>query len=333
MKKIITLVLILTMCMYVMAGCNQPKEENTADIGAAKEYLMTMYKNLPASHAKDYEVVGKIPVGDTEYKIAWSADSDTVKITETENGMVLIDITEGNPEKITYTLTATLKDDKGAAETVTFAQEVPADISNLTPAELVTAAYELPEGEAMPAACVLKGTVSKIDTPYDEKYKNATVTIIIENLSERPIQCFRLNGEGVDAVKEGDEIAVVGTIKNYKGTVEFDAGCKLIPAEAFESAKVVVAAYALAEGAAKSEPATITGVIASVDTEFNPKYGNVTVTIVVGGLEEYKIQCFRLGGEGADAIKVGDTITVTGILKNYKGTIEFDAGCTLDAIA
>ena len=28
----------------------------------------------------------------------------------------------------------------------------------------------------------------------------------------------------------------------------------------------------------------------------------------------------------------GDTITVTGLLKNYKGTVEFDKGCTLDAV-
>ena len=33
-----------------------------------------------------------------------------------------------------------------------------------------------------------------------------------------------------------------------------------------------------------------------------------------------------LGGATA---REGDTVTVTGTLKNYKGTVEFDAGCTL----
>lgn len=335
MKKIITLVLILAMCVSVMAGCTQekPDEQGKSDIVAAKEYLATMYKNMPASHARDFEVVGKIPVGDAEYKITWTADSDTVKCTEGENGMVIIDVTEGNPEEVNYKLTATIKDDKGAAETVTFEQTVPADISNLSAAELVAAAYKLAEGAEMPSVCVLKGVVSTIDNPYDEKYKNVTVTIIVEGLTDQPIQCFRLRGEGADAIKEGDEITVVGLIKNYKGTVEFDAGCKLIPADAYESAKVAIAAYALAEGAAKTEPATVTGVIASIDSEFNPEYGNITVTIVVAGLEDYKLQCFRLSGEGADKLEVGNTITVTGILKNYKGTIEFDKGCTLDAVA
>ena len=30
-----------------------------------------------------------------------------------------------------------------------------------------------------------------------------------------------------------------------------------------------------------------------------------------------------------NSLKEGDEITVTGILKNYKGTVEFDKGCTL----
>ena len=53
------------------------------------------------------------------------------------------------------------------------------------------------------------------------------------------------------------------------------------------------------------------------------------MNLTVAGLEEYPIQCFRLSGEGADKLAEGDTVTVTGTLKNYKGTVEFDAGCTL----
>ena len=32
--------------------------------------------------------------------------------------------------------------------------------------------------------------------------------------------------------------------------------------------------------------------------------------------------------EGSEALAEGDVITVTGTIKNYKGTIEFDKGCT-----
>ena len=50
----------------------------------------------------------------------------------------------------------------------------------------------------------------------------------------------------------------------------------------------------------------------------------VTVTITVAGREENPIQCYRLKGEGAKDLIVGDTVTVTGTLKNYQGTIEFN---------
>ncbi len=70
---------------------------------------------------------------------------------------------------------------------------------------------------------------------------------------------------------------------------------------------------------------TLTGTIASIDTKYNSQFGNITVTINVGS-ENYPIQCFRL--VGGEDLAVGDTITVTGVLKNYDGKIEFDAKCT-----
>lgn len=44
------------------------------------------------------------------------------------------------------------------------------------------------------------------------------------------------------------------------------------------------------------------------------------------GAEKFEIQCYYLVN-GA-SLKEGDVITVTGYLKNFKGTIEFDSGCT-----
>ena len=93
--------------------------------------------------------------------------------------------------------------------------------------------------------------------------------------------------------------------------------------------EIVNAAYALAVGASLPYEVTLTGTIISVDTEYSADYGNVTVTITVAGAEDKPIVCFRLKGTGADSIAVGDTITVTGTLMNYNGTIEFGSGCTL----
>ncbi len=68
---------------------------------------------------------------------------------------------------------------------------------------------------------------------------------------------------------------------------------------------------------------TLTGVITSVDTEYSADYGNVTVTIEVEGKA---FQCFRLKGEGADTIKVGDNITVEGPISIYNEKIQVNQG-------
>ncbi len=98
-------------------------------------------------------------------------------------------------------------------------------------------------------------------------------------------------------------------------------------------AAIVDAAYGLASGASLANgPYTLSGVITSVDEAYNTQYSNVTVTMAVTGADSDKpIKCYRLKGTGADVIAVGTTITVTGQLKNYNGTIEFDSGCTLDS--
>ena len=197
---------------------------------------------------------------------------------------------------------------------------------------LVDAAYALAEGIAMTSATAMTGEIVKIDTPYSEDYKNITVTIVVDGLTDKPIMCYRLKGEGADKLAVGDKIGVVGIIKNYKGTIEFDAGCQLIDPAALADVKVAAAAYALAEGIAMTSESTMTGVITAIDTPYSADYKNITVTIVAGGASDYAIMCYRLAGEGADTLAVGDTITVTGTFNNYKGTIEFDAGCKLGAV-
>ena len=54
--------------------------------------------------------------------------------------------------------------------------------------------------------------------------------------------------------------------------------------------------------------------------------------MVVTSAESMPIKCYRMKGSEADTLNVNDIITVTGTIKNYLGTIEFDTGCTLDAV-
>ncbi len=100
------------------------------------------------------------------------------------------------------------------------------------------------------------------------------------------------------------------------------------PVDLSTPAGILDAAYALEDGEALEGELTLTGKIVSIDTEYNPDYKNVTVTIAVEGFDDKPVMCFRLAGEGADTLAVGDVITVTGVIKNYNGTVEFDAGCS-----
>ena len=194
------------------------------------------------------------------------------------------------------------------------------------------AAYALEDGASMPNPTALQGVIVKIDTPYSEEYGNITVTIVCDGKEDQPIMCYRLSGEGAATLAVGDKIAVYGTIKNYKGTIEFDKGCKLIPFGTAADVRTLLNAYTLDEGLAMEDTATLTGTIIRIPTAYSEQYGNITVDIVVAGIEGMPVQCYRLSGEGAADLAVGDVITVTGIIKNYKGTIEFDKGCTLDVV-
>ena len=199
-------------------------------------------------------------------------------------------------------------------------------------AAILDAAYALEAGAAMPNRTALQGEIISIDTVWSEQYGNITVTIVCDGKTEQPIMCYRLKGEGAATLAVGDKIAVYGTIKNYKGTIEFDSGCTLIPFGTAADVRTLLAAYTLAEGLAMDDTATLTGVIIGIPTVYSEQYGNSTVDIVVAGIADMPIQCYRLSGEGAAELAIGDTITVTGTIKNYKGTIEFDKGCTLDLV-
>ena len=93
-------------------------------------------------------------------------------------------------------------------------------------------------------------------------------------------------------------------------------------------AEIVAMAYALEDQQSTEDAYRLFGTVSSIDTEWSEDYQNITVTIVVAGCEEQPIQCYRLKGEGAAELAVGDVITVSGTLSTYKGTVQFKAGST-----
>ena len=206
-----------------------------------------------------------------------------------------------------------------------------------TPEEIINAAYALETDKALEGTYTLTGEITAINTAYSDRYKNITVTIVVEGFEDKPIQCFRLEGEGIEGLMPKDKITVEGTLKNYHGTVEFDAGCKCLAIEKSQEEvklpettdEIMDALYALEAGESLPGTYTLKGVITEVQTAYSAEFKNVSVVIKVAGHEDRPVLCYRLEGEGADKIQAGDTITVKGTLKNYNGTREFNAGCTI----
>ena len=95
--------------------------------------------------------------------------------------------------------------------------------------------------------------------------------------------------------------------------------------------EIIALAEALAKGDSLNGTYRLSGIITNAEA-FNTNYNSVTVTISVdGATEEFSLLCYGMKGEGAEVIGVGDTITVSGEIKNYNGTIEFNTGCALES--
>lgn len=91
--------------------------------------------------------------------------------------------------------------------------------------------------------------------------------------------------------------------------------------------QLVDAAVKLDVGESLPNDATLKGTVVDVRESYNAGYGNATFTIQVqGGYSgTCEILCYRVKpAEGSPAeVNVGDSVTLTGTIQNYKGTIEF----------
>ena len=358
MKKIISFALVLALCLALFAGC-QPQTNEPAESGLekAKQYLNNYFQGTDAKTATDYQVPGIILIDGVTYTVEWTTDVEAIVVTRLENNMVQIDLPELAAEKVDYVLTATVSDANGDTIQYSVNREIPkSDSVGKNDEQIVEEAYTLPsynsydktsgqykdkdgnviEGTVIMEGVTVTGVVKSIRIPYDAGYNNITVIIQVGNLADKPIDCYRLTGDGIADLAPGDTVTVQGTLANYQGTVQFAAAsvamsiekgpevtCPATPAE------ILTAAKALAEGWALPYKSTMTGVVTEITSAYAANYMNLTCNIEVDG---NKIICYRLLGELGANLKVGDTITVTGYLMNYKGDLEYGQGCTLDSL-
>ena len=199
-----------------------------------------------------------------------------------------------------------------------------------TPKAIVEAAFALADGTTLEEPVTLTGVV--IGSTYNSKYGDASIYFIVDGMIEYPMYAYRATGANTADVKVGCTVTVTGTIKNYRGLIEFDkptldavvegseedvpAYPKTTPAEILEDA------FQLGIGRALGGVFTFTGVVTS--STYNASFGDANIYIVIEGCEDKPLYCYQAKGTNTASIQVGDTITVKGMIKNHQGTVELD---------
>ncbi len=93
-------------------------------------------------------------------------------------------------------------------------------------------------------------------------------------------------------------------------------------------AEIMDEAYALSVGKSLSGIYELGGTVTEIVNSYSSSRG-VNLYFEVDEPKCRSMYCYQLKGNGASVIGVGDYIWVSGAIKNYKGTIEFDKGCQL----
>ena len=146
---------------------------------------------------------------------------------------------------------------------------------------------------------------------------------------------FGAPGDGGESIYDSMTVAPEAIVE---ATEEAIAETEAIPeiTEAMQAtissedpAAILDLAYGLEPGESLDGEMTLTGTITQIIDRYSEKYQNISVKIVGPGQENRPVQCYRLTGNDCEHIAVGDVITVSGILQNYNGTVEFAEDCYL----
>ena len=149
MKRILSLILILILCLGVLASCQQQGNEPTPtpsyDFSNAKSYLKTVHpelyptKDIAVPETKnDYDLLTVLTVKDGTYTITWTVDNDAIQIVDYvpksdsdifAGKKITVKVPESVSEDLTYTLTATITAPDGiSTDKVEHTLKVPAPV-------------------------------------------------------------------------------------------------------------------------------------------------------------------------------------------------------------
>lgn len=195
------------------------------------------------------------------------------------------------------------------------------------------------------AVVYVEGTISEIKSIDTSNYGNAEYFISDDGTTKGQFTVYRGYALGnkkftsKDEIKIGDKVVVCGKLVDFNGTKEFTSGNYIYslngqtakPAETNtpETAYTVAEAIAkIKDGTAPSEGVYVKGIISEV-TSYNAQYKSITYYISDDGKAKDLQVYSGKGLNGADFtgkedLKVGQSVVIFGIIKDYNGKPEID---------
>ena len=239
MKRILSIVLALIMCLTVMTSCEmlesllnpQPEVPTVTDAELAIQTLTTKYYGKNDGVSRDYDLDRAVVGGNTKFAVQWSVDLETIQIVEKDERNVTVDLPADNAEETTYVLTAKIVDADGKEYTKSFTLTLPKYSSDpkadsaLTIAEAIALGNKKAHNEYTVGKYYVTGVIKEV---YQTKYGN----MYLEDAEGNTLTVYGTYNEdgtvqyGDMSVKPvaGDTITVYGIIGKYNTTAQMKNG-------------------------------------------------------------------------------------------------------------
>ena len=227
MKKILALLLAITMCLSLLAACTDAGNNDTKGsedtkastapstepdktastkeaLAVAAKYVETLYKTEPEKTVSSYKLLKSSSGNGIVFPITWEVkivegSEEAVHMGEVNGNYYDVIVNEENTVETKYQIVGTLTAEDGQTATVSFDHIVPAAVED--PIEILKAAYALDVDTSMDSESKLTGVIKSVNKAYDAGHANITVTIICGGHEDMPIMCYRLQGAEKDPSK------------------------------------------------------------------------------------------------------------------------------------
>ena len=236
MKKLLTLVLVLVLCLSVLGSCaikdkinsllgkdpvEEPNEKTALD--SAVSFLFDLYKDSAKETPVNYNLVNVVTIEGVAYAVTWTVDNELITIVpnETDENLVTVVVPAAGSKDVPYVLTATVTDSEGNTKSKTFDRVVPMFKVN-TAAEY----YAAEKGDLVIVEGIITGIAAKSQGSYNTLYLN-------DLKGEGAYYVYKFAGSE-DLITDlkleiGMTVRVSGTKDIYSGTHEIiDAAVEII---------------------------------------------------------------------------------------------------------